>query len=187
MRRGSLVAAVAAVVVNGCSDPKLQARVATLEQQNIELASTIDKQQSQIRDLALDVMILKSGDVAYLNSTSEGYSVARSSLGTFAVSLEKVEPYLAGFKLTFAIGNVTTATFDAAKLKVRWNSAARQVAQAVAAPTEPKNNEKETTLSQQLRPGAYTRAQVILSPATVEDIKELWVEVETNRMSLRGW
>lgn len=184
--RALMAAALALATLGGCSDPKLQGRVAALENSNAALAAKIADQEKTITDLSLDVFLLKNDDdMAALSSTDEGYSLAKSDFGPLPVFLEKVEPYLAGFRLTLRIGNPTTATFNGAKLKVRWHSATPKVLAAGAVPSAPKMNEQEVALTQALRPGMYTRAHVILSPATPDDIKNFWVGVDTDQIALR--
>jgi len=111
---------------------------------------------------------------ALLTTESNSYAVARTSFGPFVLVCRSVTPYLDGFKVKLAIGNITSATFNGAKLKIGW---------ALASTAESKSREVEVTTV--FYPGAYSQVEVVLTPAKSQDVKIVSVGITVNVITLR--
>jgi hypothetical protein len=99
--------------------------------------------EAQVRRLEAGLELLKwrmdhfSSDSATVSTEREGYGVARTQFGPFTVANRGVTPYLDGFKVKLAIGNLTSATFHGVKLTVTWGLQPRGEFDDVVAPPPP--------------------------------------------------
>jgi hypothetical protein len=59
-------------------------------------------------------------NVAFLTPGAAGYSVIQSDLGKITVSLDNVQAYANGSRVTLRFGNITSATINGAKAKLEW-------------------------------------------------------------------
>jgi len=100
------------------------------------------------------------------SSTTFGYSP------TFSVVCENLTPYLDGYKAQLAIGNLTSATFNGAKITLKWG--------------EDLSKSKEISVTNTFHPGRYTNVEVSLTPARLEDVKGFSVTLIFNQIALYG-
>lgn len=120
---------------------------------------------------------------AYLND-SGNYGIARTAHGPVLLAVEKVQPYLDGYKVTLSVGNITAANYTGAAFDVSWGL-----------PLDLKKyTAEEYSKSQKIKifssivnfnSGSYTYVDATLTPAKPEEIKEITVGIEFNRISLR--
>ena len=94
----------------------------------------------------------------------------------------KVEPYLNGYKIIFAIGNTTTATFNEFDLSVKWGT------------QEPEYSDKwivwfrslqtkDEHFTEDLAPGRWTPVVMILVPAKANELAYLQLSMKTSTLS----
>ena len=140
-----------------------------------DLKLSIKKLESQIQSIKTDQMIsdLAINHLKDLDKTS----VSSGALATGYVALEpmtvaplffavdKVEPYLDGFKITAKIGNTTTANFRGINLRVIWASGAR--AESFDIPTA-------------IQPGQWNVINFVLSKSSADDVKNFSVAINTD-------
>src|SRR5262245_2437846 len=95
--------------------------------------------------------------VAYLTPSSQGYDVVESGIGRLTVALKDVEPYANGTRIRLSFGNPTMATIDGLNAKIDWGSVDEK-----GSPRNESAKSKDVTLTETLRPGAWTQATVVL-------------------------
>lgn len=142
--------------------------VAGLEIQAKELNKEIQVLRSELRMLESDMRSLKQKvtlndlmnrieGVAYLTPEASGYSILKTDLGVLTVSLQNVQPYANGSKVTLRFGNVISATVNGLKGTVEWGSIGKDGSQI---PESVKS--REVQFAELLRPGSWTNVDVVL-------------------------
>lgn len=121
---------------------------------------------------------------------SKGYGRVDANIGTFLVTLDNVEPYLDGQKVTLKIGNPNNMRFIGFKVKATWGMRFpdtklqgddwTKAYEAYNASTK----EKEITFTETLQPGAWNKVSFVVSPANGNEFGRLNIAIETNQVSL---
>lgn len=127
---------------------------------------------------------------------NKGYSRIMSGGHIFYVSFEDIQPYLDGFKVFFIIGNPFLSTFNNTKICVKWSTSPWKYYKD--------NNIKITTLSEMhdlweksrkmtqttflegLKPGTWNRVEIILTPATLDEIEYVEFSMDISTVSLKN-
>lgn len=142
----------------------------------------------KIKNLENDVdllklqMSIKEEGYAYVSTEEIAYSTAKNNFGSFPIVAKKVEPYLDGYKIHLEVGNMTTASFNGAKVTVKWGPPYDS-----NKPNEYERNQKkkDLDLTTTFLPGSYGGFDVVLSPAKPEEIKTIYVTINFNQLALR--
>lgn len=147
---------------------ELREKIASLEISNYvneNLLSTIDQRPASVSD-------------------GDGYGIGRTPHGPVAIVIDKVQPYLDGYKVTLRIGNMAAASMNGGEFEVEWGL--RYGTKNVTASQVYASKKKKTFSStSQFPSGAYTLVDVILTPATPDEVKTLSVSTKWNIISLR--
>jgi hypothetical protein len=146
-----------------------------------DLAKRVQKLQGVVYGLQLRVSQLESGD-ATVSTEEQVYGIAKTNFGTFTVTAKSVTPYLDGFKVKLSFGNLTSATFNGAKINVSWGP-----------PYDEKNAEtyvssqknKEFSVTTRFPSGAFSDVEVVLTPAKPEEVKSLSVGIQLDQLAMR--
>lgn len=184
---------------SGCDqiDKYLSQRVEQEALRNVAASNEeIDQLKSEIRSIRSELTSLKTESaIMQVNidslatsaaSVSEGggYGIARTQHGPIAISLDGIDPYLDGYRVTLSFGNPTTATFNGADVEVEWglpwNTKGRTYDQIRTS-----RKKKRFSTLKHFQPGSYTLVEVSLTPATPEEVKRLSVGIDFNQISLR--
>jgi hypothetical protein len=125
----------------------LEKSLKTLEERikAVEVANSLD-------DLAED-----RTSMAYLTPGAEGYSVVRMDLGHLTFQLTNVEAYASGSRVTFRVGNVTSATMNRVKATLEWRSVDEN-----GSPGDEAARSRAVEFSRTLGAGAWTSVPVVL-------------------------
>jgi hypothetical protein len=125
----------------------------------------------------------RNDDTALLNVASQKtYGLLKSRGGDFLVSLVKAEPYLNGYKLELAIGNINCATYQNYSLTLEYGQK-----KATNVQTEDWEKTLRTTSAKPgnlLRPAVWTSSEIIVSPAQASDLDFLRLSLDTGQVSL---
>ena len=135
------------------------------------LQKEITRLKVRLLRLGAKVSSLTDG-TAYVSTEEKGYAIAQTTYGTFSVVCENLTPYLDGYKAQLAIGNLTSATFNGAKITLKWG--------------EDLSKSKEISVTNTFHPGRYTNVEVSLTPARLEDVKGFSVTLIFNQIALYG-
>jgi hypothetical protein len=106
-----------------------------------------------------------------VDTDSKTYALARNDYGAFPVIVDKVEPYLDGYKITAEIGNMSGATLTGAKVKIQWGPYAY-------------GSSKEYPIATEFLPGRYTSVELIAAPAKAADVKLVGISVSFGGLKL---
>ena len=122
---------------------------------------------------------------ATVHTNEDTYGVATTRFGRFVIVTRGVSPYLDGYKVKLAIGNITTATFRGAKIRVIW-----QLPFPEKWTTEKSREWRESLKSKEFDvtnaflPGKYTSVDLALVPAKPAELRDLQVGLEFNMISI---
>lgn len=115
---------------------------------------------------------------------SGGYGVAKTKQGIFLVTIQKLDPYLDGYRATLNIGNPHSLTMHGGDFQISWglpwNTKGKTFDEIKAS-----RRSKDFSIVKDFPPGAYTAVEVALTPARPEEVKDIFVEITWNRISLR--
>ena len=144
----------------GCVDAQHAAKLQQeITQLRAELTSTnkelTELQQQVSFDRALAEATAKT--TAYLTPGSDGFSSLQTELGRITVSLENVEAYANGSRVTLSFGNPMSATLTGAKATVEWGTV-----DSSGVPDNASTKSKEITFTQAIRPGSWTNIPLVL-------------------------
>jgi hypothetical protein len=187
--RGSAILLVIATA-GGCQPNKEPVPAVTLASTQPEgpkselLQSDIAALAKRIKALELDKAIrdLQNTNAAWFDPQDpKKYAPVKSPAGPVLVVLENMEPYLDGFKITFRLGNPTSASLSGVKGKISWGAAFD-----VNKPTEnieplSKQFDDPTVFA----PGTWTNLTISIGPATAAQARQITIEPVFDQVSLR--
>jgi outer membrane murein-binding lipoprotein Lpp len=117
-------------------------------------------------ELASQQLIASFGKSALLRPSDEGYSTVPFDLGVLTVQLADVEPYANGSRVSLKFGNPLASDISGLKIKLRWGKRGEE-----GNPNATNNNrEKEFTLTQIIRAGAWTTVPLVLDSIPPADL-----------------
>lgn len=126
---------------------------------------------------------LREGNSVELNTTGQSYRQVKSSNGWFLVRVVKTEPYLNGYKVTFAIGNTSTARFGGFDLSVQWGTAEPPYSDKWSAWYHSLQS-KDEHFPSDLFAGRWNEVEMILTPAKPNELGYLRLSMKTDVVSL---
>jgi len=94
---------------------------------------------------------------------------------------------LDGYKVDFQIGNPQNVTYDGVTVTLQWGpTATRTIYTNQAAMVAWQNAQKTKTESfpSQLLSGFWNNAEIIVTPATTEELRNLQISIETSTVSM---
>lgn len=177
----------------GCvaqNDPRLK-KLDELGTTFTSLQTQLERIQSQIESLQNDVLALQSSVAPYETATFDpgnpgGYQRIDTTSGVFLVSVKNVTPYVDGFRVTCNVGNPSSATFSGFKVKAKWGPRRDFKSKGFNfAQWQALLREKELSLTESLRPGAWNPVTFVLSPAKADEFGYLELSLTTDLISLR--
>lgn len=142
------------VLLTACGQ---DSRIQALEAQVKELDAKTKELESDVQKLSLNNIFREFEGVAYLTPGSDGYSIVRSDLGVLTVSLDNIQPYANGSKVTLRFGNLMAGTINGLKAKLQWGSLDKK-----GMPIDESVKSREVKFNEALRSGSWTRADVVL-------------------------
>ncbi len=146
----------------GCVDEDtfraLEARTTALEVSNSALLR-------EVASLRSATASNKDNFAAYMKYGDEGYSRLRFDLGTLLVNIGKVEAYGNGSKVTFMVGNVTSANIDGLMTRLAWGRVADD-----GYPEFNPSRVRAVTLDDAFPAGAWTASEIVLEKVHPSEI-----------------
>jgi hypothetical protein len=185
MQRVLSLSVLCAVYLTACNQSGT--RVTALETKVAELESqlTSSKASLSVAEMRIDQLEKESVENAHPKSASfrpdsKGYSTIYTDSGLLMVSLEDIKPYANGYKATFNFGNPQAIAFDDAEIELRWGPA--RPAEAKAAKYSEWLSKFQTStqkLGKRLKAGSWNPVEVVISPATAEQIAHIEIQSVT--------
>lgn len=122
----------------------------------------------------------KNHVVFNLRKLVEGFQVVDSPSGRVLLAVKDVQPFLDGYKIALVIGNPTCAILQNLKIKVCWNlrpiPEKSNFSQKDALAHESK--EKLFTPKRDFEPGRWSRIELYIEPATIEELGRVEFSIE---------
>jgi hypothetical protein len=145
-----------------------------------ELKSQMELLQRQIIDLQDQV-----STSAVVDPTTKSYSAINTRAGTLLVSVDKVEPYLDGFKIYLQIGNPMAVIYNGCELKVKYaKEFNEQDGWDKYEDWKKTVKEKQFQVTNQLLPGQWNNVDIVIASVKPDEMKHLEVFIETNNVVL---
>lgn len=153
----------------------------------------IDELEKKLKDAELKLFILDLTKDPYKSATfdpaaGEGFSRIDTSVGTFAVSIQEVKPHADGVKVRLHIGNLTSAIVSGGTFKAKWGPRmAKSEAENGATnyvEWQKKLQEKESSFTEELRPGTWTSLTLKLPGIPPDQFGHLELSFDTSQIKL---
>jgi hypothetical protein len=180
----------------GCSDYKIaeqEKEIKDIQNKYCELQTKVvmlEFTKERIIDLNERVFVLEINqhNEIYLDLSSKGYRRIDTSSGFFLISLDNVIRYGNGFKLLLRVGNISTATYKGFDFKIKYGKEfdKKEWGKDPSAydKWEKSLKLKETSFTNELEPGVWNKIDVIIAPATPEELGHITLSMQTNVLSL---
>lgn len=146
----------------------LEKQIATLQSSNSFLSYLVTQKRNKYDSIQLD-------------PSDHNFQQLDGSVSTFLVILEDASPYLNGYRMKLSIGNPSNATFSNVSLKIRWGNAYDFKSYDKDKYEKWQNSikEKEITLTDDLKPGAWNTVTVDLVPCAASETGFLELSMKT--------
>lgn len=160
-----IVTGLFVAVCTGVLPSKTKAREAKPEQADTG-TMVLESKVSALEDRLSKLEALEA-HVAHLSAREKNSDYVSSKIGPLMVSLADASPYLDGYRLKLWLGNPHMVTINGCQVTLSWGTNAR--------------NQK---VSGELKRGAWTSADIVLTPATADDLSDIQVFLTPASMSL---
>jgi hypothetical protein len=159
---------------------ELKSQIAALEKKVEDLQSTLNLYSVFVQNKQ------DRRDPIVLDFTDTSYQRLDTDNGFLLVSAVQATPYLNGYKIVLKIGNPLSMTFSGFKAKIKWSKAYdfKQYTQASYAEWEKSVSEKEVSLTNVLEGGAWNTVELVIAPATPDQLEYVTLSVQTNTVRL---
>jgi outer membrane murein-binding lipoprotein Lpp len=184
-----ICAVLAAWLVVGCerqaqtantpSQPELSLQVEELRQTVSALSAKVTEHRMEALRASMKV---PGSAVTFDPRDAAGYSNVASPVGVLLVKLEKVEPYLDGYNLTFLIGNPTAARLSGVSGVVKWGE---EIDWNDIKSFE-RVSEKRFDSPIDFHSGAWTPVKMTIGPAKPAQIRRIIFEPVFNSVYMRA-
>ena len=164
---------------------QLEAKVAALEEYMEDLAPRLNNFSKDLYDTVDQRMRFSSDKVVVLNPISKKFAKIETNAGDFLIAVENMSKIRNGYRLTFRIGNPSTATFSNIKLRLLWG---RRWDPKNVRPTYEDWRKSlvgaEFTFNGTLTPNAWTQVSVDATPANIRQFDHLECEMTIGSVEL---
>jgi len=185
------MATVSLGAVTGC-DSGASGRIAEAEKTIQMQSGKIEALETRVDDLESKVLLLDFSKDQYKSATfdpsDQGFERLDTSVGTFAVSVQQVSAHADGVRVRLHVGNLTTAAVNGGKFKVKWGSRMPKTGEKgwakQFASWQKSLLEKETSFTEELRPGTWNNVNLVLPGLPPERFGYLELQMETDQIKL---
>ncbi|MBI3581958.1 MAG: hypothetical protein HY098_07805 [Nitrospinae bacterium] len=141
------------------SNKALREKTAAMEQELSALKT---------RNEAIYKSVTNEYSSATIDTTARDFAVAKNPYGSFLIACDGIAPVPNGYEVKLSIGNLTSASYDHYKLRVKWGD--RSV---------------EFKRTSPIPPGTWAKVSVILAPAKAENVRTISVFLEIEDVLLK--
>lgn len=163
------------------------------QQSTLDLRNEVKMLQTQVNDLSARVtenrmqvvreqMRGPGESVEFDPRETNGYSQVLSPVGTLLVKLQKVEPYLDGYTITFLVGNPSGARLSGVTGSVKWG----EEIDWNDVKSFDRVQEKKFDLPVEFQAGAWSAVKLNVGPAKPEQMRRLIFAPVFNSLVLRA-
>ena len=162
---------------------QLKKEVEELKKATKDLKASLDWVTPTVIQHMNDIDDLKHSSVTLDPALPEKYARVETDVGLLLIKIEKVEPYLDGYKLELGIANPHLMTFKGLEVSATW---APRLAAYGGKYSEwlQKNRTQKFSLTDDLLPGRWNSISLILPATKPEDFGYLRFSLDTNIISL---
>jgi len=159
---------------------------------NASLQQKIDALDRRVSSLEWDNMIgewSRTNKFVPLSLDDKGYTPVQTTIGQLLISAKSAAPYLDGYKVDFQIGNPQSVTYNGATVTLKWGPLATAVIrtnQVAWAAWQNAQKTKTEDLPSELLPGHWNDEEIIVTPATTEELRNLKISIETPTLTLKN-
>ena len=175
----------------GC-DSGSSARVAEAERTIQAQKGEIEALDRRLSELEIKVTVFDFTKDRYksaaLDPSDQGFDRLDTSVGSFAVSIQQVSAHADGVRVRLHVGNLTTATVNGGKFKVKWGTRGPK---AEGKDWVSKYNsweksllKKEISFTEELRPGTWNNVTLVLPGVPPEKFGHLELEMDSSQIKL---
>lgn len=165
---------------------RIQEDFTSLEKEVKELSKTVEGMRSELTRVELNQVTNSHSSVTIDPASPKSFQRLDSSAGSFFVSLSDVVPFLDGYKVILNVGNPLDVTYSGFTLDVKWGP--RYDYSKFSVPTykawSSQLKEQKFPYADSLRPGAWNKVSIIISPAKAEDLGYLELSIETDTVQM---
>lgn len=122
-------------------------------------------------------------DEVLLHPSSRDFQRLDTNLGSFLVSIKDVSPYLNGYKIILNIGNPSAADFADATIHLKWGKPYN--AKLSMDVWENSLRSQDTKLTTNLSSATWNTVEIILAPASPDELQYLRLSMDTPSVILR--
>ncbi|MFL6311260.1 MAG: hypothetical protein ACJ71W_04065 [Terriglobales bacterium] len=160
---------------------QLRAEVSRLQEKITKLEGRLSFQEYLLKSKQ------EKHDQILLDLTEHAFQRLDTDSGIVLVSVEDAAPYLNGYKVHLSIGNPSSMGYSGYKLKVRWGKTYdfNKYTEESYTEWDKSIQEKEISFTQKLDPGVWNPAELILTPASPDQLGYMTLASSTNTVSLR--
>jgi hypothetical protein len=149
-----------------------------------ELSDQLDKQRQDIDSITATTNVLQAQVEGYsnvvLDPAKRGFGRVDANVGTFAVSLNDVQPFADGVRVRLSLGNLSSATFGGTTtLNLKYGKRMPQGLQGWDT-WKASLREKKEALTERLLPDHWNPVHVVLPGIEAKDFGYLEVGVSTD-------
>ncbi len=158
-----------------------------LEAKVTKLGTQLTSLETELQKLKVDVLILKQPkNSVSIDIGSKEYQLVETNVGPLLVALRDVKPYLNGQKLTIALGNPWFTSYSGAEFKLTW-AKTLEFGKPDFDYEEWKKTKQEKTvkITNTLSSGSWNPVEIVLTPATPDQLGYLNLEINLDQLSLR--
>jgi len=125
-------------------------------------------------------------DSATLDLTHSAYQRLDTDNGFLLVSAEQAVPYLNGYKILLKIGNPLSVSYSGFTAKIKWAKYydSNQFTPDSYAAWQKSIQQKETSFPDVLEKGTWKKIELIVAPATAEQIGYLKLSINTKTVTV---
>jgi hypothetical protein len=192
--RGFIASALLSAVLSACAQPTQEPQEPP-DDASVERVKALEDQLAVVEN---EMAVIEITDRRHREKYAKGvFDPSESTyqridvadgFGSFAVSVQDVQPFGDGVRVKLHLGNLTTADFDNVKLQVVYAPRAPELkSETLAAYNKwlEEKKSKNVELTTKLKAGSWNPTTVALPGIAADRFGYIEVSIETNTISLR--
>jgi hypothetical protein len=164
-----------------------QREIADLRGQISSLQKKVEELESRV-SVVFDLLKYKQDrqDSVTLDLSERSYQRIDTDNGFFLISAEQAVPYLNGYKIVLKIGNPLSVSYSGFTAKIKWAKKYdyNQYAAESYDAWQKSVQEKEVSFTDDLERGTWNKIELIVTPATAEQLGYVNLSLSTNTVRM---
>lgn len=161
----------------------LKTEIESLKSEISNLKTIVEEIKTKTNDLQSQNKEIDINNFAVISSDGKGYGIAKSNFGNILISLEDAKPYLGGQKIILNIGNITSGDIRSGTLTLFYG---KNITPSDNLEDWKKTlGVKEEKIIDRLRPGYWTKMELIINPLETANFQILLVGIKFGQVVLK--